>query len=274
MPPLKKIIKDAIALHEEHHRDRDRARASNPHCPKEKLRAFIEGKRVRAVDAADKEVRRASILDAAERLFTETKEFDNVAEVARAAGLAKGTVYLYFQTKEEIYLALHMRNAAEFFNELIADLESGFPHGEKKAIDFGYMRALVIKHMLANPNYFPLIACCVGLPSQSVPAESALATKQLLSSWLLRAGAGLERHFPELEPGGGVRLLNHSYALMIGLFHLVGEHTHAPQRPDNIGLSGFREEVLMGLSRYWEAVIGRDPSVPAALSTPSASKNI
>jgi AcrR family transcriptional regulator len=274
MPPLKKIIKDAIVLHDEHHRNRDRSRRSHPHCPKEKLRAFIEGKRVRAVDAADKEVRRASILDAAERLFTDSKAFANVSEVARAAGLAKGTVYLYFQTKEEMYLALHMRNAGEFFNELIADLESGSPHGEKKAIDFGYMRALVVKHMLSNPNYFPLVACCVGLPSHSVPAESALATKQLLESWLLRAGAGLERHFPELELGGGVRLLNHSYALMIGLFHLVGEHQHAPQRPHNIGLASFRDEVLMGLSRYWEAVIGRDPSLPAALSSQSISNNI
>ncbi len=246
MPPLKKIIKDAIAMHEAHHAER---------CTKDGLRALMQGKRVRAVDAADKEARRAGILDAAETLFKKTFEYANVSEVAREAGLAKGTVYLYFQTKEEMYLALHMRNAEGFFSELIADLDAGFPHGERKTIDFEYMRGLVVKHMFANEIYFPLVACCVGLPQDSVPAESALATKQLLTSWLLRAGVGLERHFPQLQSGEGVRILNHSYALMIGLYHLLGDHNHAPQRPD-IGMNSFREEALIGLTRYWQATLG------------------
>jgi AcrR family transcriptional regulator len=246
MPPLKKIIKDAIAMHDEHHAK---------HCAKEGLRSLIHGKRVRATDAADKEARRTSILDAAETLFRKTLEYANVSEVAQEAGLAKGTVYLYFQTKEEMYLALYMRNAERFFTELIADLDSGFPHGERKTIDFDYMRAIVVKHMFVNETYFPLVACCVGLPQDSVPVESALATKQLLTSWLLRAGVGLERHYPQLQPGEGVRLLNHSYALMIGLYHLLGDHNRAPQRPD-IGMSSFREEALIALDRYWRATLG------------------
>jgi AcrR family transcriptional regulator len=247
MPPLKKIIKDAIAMHDEHHRAL---------CPKEGLRSLIHGKRARAVDAADKEARRTGILDAAEVLFKKTLEYANVAQVAQEAGLAKGTVYLYFQTKEEMYLALHMRNAEAFFAELIDGLESGHLHGEKKTIDFAYMRGLVVKHMFENETYFPLVACCVGLPQDSLPAESALATKQLLTSWLLRAGVGLERHFPQLKAGEGVRLLNHSYALMIGLYHLLGDHKQAPQRPDGLGMSGFREEALTGLMRYWQATLG------------------
>jgi AcrR family transcriptional regulator len=259
MPPLKKIIKDAIALHDEHHRSR-RARLRDRETLKDDTKSHIKsligcGKRMRATDAADKEARRASILDAAETLFKKTLEYANVSEVAQEAGLAKGTVYLYFQTKEEMYLALHMRNAEGFFSELIDDLESGYPHGEKKAIDFAYMRGLVVKHMFANETYFPLVACCVGLPQDSVPAESALATKQLLTSWLLRAGVGLERHFTQLKPSEGVRLLNHSYALMIGLYHLLGNHNHAPQRPD-IGMSSFREEALTALTRYWQATLG------------------
>jgi AcrR family transcriptional regulator len=263
MPPLKKIIKNAIAIHDEHHRAR-RAGAGKDDAKrdaKEQLKSLIGcGKRMRATDAADKELRRGSILDAAESLFKKTLEYANVAEVAQEAGLAKGTVYLYFQTKEEMYLALHMRNAEGFFTELIADLESGYPHGQKKSINFDHMRALVVKHMLDNETYFPLVACCVGLPQDSVPAESALATKQLLTSWLLRSGVGLERHFAQLAPGEGVRLLNHSYALMIGLYHLLGDHNHAPQRPDGLGMSSFRDEALVALDRYWRATIGESNS--------------
>jgi AcrR family transcriptional regulator len=257
MPPLKKIIKDAFSLHDDHHRSGEDGAGAD--ASKEQFKALLRcPKRSRATDAADKEARRASILHAAESLFRQTHEYANVAEVARAAGLAKGTVYLYFQTKEEIYLALHMRNAEAFFTELIADLECGFPHGEKRNIDFDYMRSMVAKHMFDNELYFPLVAVCVGLPDGSVPMQSALTFKQLLTSWLLRAGAGLERHYPQLGAGEGLRLLNHSYAMMIGLYHLLGDVGHAPQRPTDIGLNSFRDESMLALSRYWYATIG-DP---------------
>ena len=48
----------------------------------------------------------------------------SVAEVADEAGLAKGTVYLYFPSKEELLLALHERNVGGFFRALIALLDS------------------------------------------------------------------------------------------------------------------------------------------------------
>ena len=54
----------------------------------------------RAVAVADKEERRNAILDAAEALFNEQpSRVANVAEVAETAGLAKGTVYLYFPAR-------------------------------------------------------------------------------------------------------------------------------------------------------------------------------
>ena len=37
------------------------------------------------------------------------------------------------------------------------------------------------------------------------------------------AGAGLERHFPQLNTGDGVALLRHSYALIIGLWQMSAE---------------------------------------------------
>lgn len=53
------------------------------------------------------EFRRAEILSAARTVFVR-KGFDtgSVDEIAAAAGLAKGTLYLYFKSKKEIYRAL------------------------------------------------------------------------------------------------------------------------------------------------------------------------
>src|SRR5678816_511085 len=79
--------------------------------------------RQRAIQASDKQERHAAILDAAERLLIGSPErVPNVAEVADEAGLAKGTVYLYFPSKEELLLALHERNIDGFFAALIARL--------------------------------------------------------------------------------------------------------------------------------------------------------
>jgi AcrR family transcriptional regulator len=51
------------------------------------------------------EFRHAEILEAARRVFSE-KGFDqaSVDEIAHAAGVAKGTVYLYYPSKRELYL--------------------------------------------------------------------------------------------------------------------------------------------------------------------------
>ncbi|HET7403967.1 MAG TPA: helix-turn-helix domain-containing protein, partial [Usitatibacter sp.] len=74
----------------------------------------------RAIALEDKEERGNAILDAAEALYLEHPDrIASVAEVAHAAGLAKGTVYLYFPSKEEMLLALHERHVRAFFAHLV-----------------------------------------------------------------------------------------------------------------------------------------------------------
>ena len=84
--------------------------------------------RQRAIQAEDKEERHQALLDAAERLLLRSPDrMPSVAEVADEAGLAKGTVYLYFPSKEELLLALHERNVQGFFRALIAMLDGEGP---------------------------------------------------------------------------------------------------------------------------------------------------
>ncbi|MFT7646237.1 MAG: AcrR family transcriptional regulator [Candidatus Poriferisodalaceae bacterium] len=54
------------------------------------------------------DVRRRQILDAARKL-AEQHGFDNasIAQVANEAGVAKGTIYLYFASRQELTAALH-----------------------------------------------------------------------------------------------------------------------------------------------------------------------
>lgn len=60
-----------------------------------------------------------TILDAAYHLFG-TKGFyeTKISEIADKAGIAKGTVYLYFSSKEELFIAMTERDFTRFFKGL------------------------------------------------------------------------------------------------------------------------------------------------------------
>ncbi|HEY2040232.1 MAG TPA: TetR/AcrR family transcriptional regulator, partial [Edaphobacter sp.] len=60
------------------------------------------------------ELRRSEILSAATKIFG-NKGFDATLmdEIAKSAGLAKGTLYLYFKSKDEIYQAVVRQALAE-----------------------------------------------------------------------------------------------------------------------------------------------------------------
>lgn len=68
----------------------------------------------RALSADQKNLKQSEIIHSALKLLQVGKfPLPSVNEVAEEAGIAKGTIYLYFKSKEEIYLsamALHMAN--------------------------------------------------------------------------------------------------------------------------------------------------------------------
>jgi AcrR family transcriptional regulator len=71
--------------------------------------------------------KRDAILEAARTLFAQKRyEETTIADIARAAGVAVGTVYLYFHNKHEIYTAVALNTEAliarAFHSPSIADL--------------------------------------------------------------------------------------------------------------------------------------------------------
>ncbi len=58
----------------------------------------------------EREQRREAILDAAQKIFFEKGLVaTTMDEIAEAAELSKGTLYLYYTSKEDLYLAVHLR---------------------------------------------------------------------------------------------------------------------------------------------------------------------
>ena len=125
--------------------------------------------RKRAHAPADKNARRAVIVRAAEDLSCRNNAF-SVDHLARKAGLAKGTLYLYFRTREEVLLAVHEKQTHEVFDVVERALAA------PKASADSVVRA-GLRYLRAHPQFYPLAANCRSMLDTNVSTEAALAFK-------------------------------------------------------------------------------------------------
>lgn len=98
--------------------------------------------------------RRNSIIEAAEELFSD-KGFDEITmqEISERAELSKATLYLYFKSKEELYLTVCTKGLAEFGEQMQESVEKeGGPENRVKAMYMAY-----IEHSLKDPMMFRVL---------------------------------------------------------------------------------------------------------------------
>jgi AcrR family transcriptional regulator len=171
----------------------------------------------RAIRDVDKLERRKQILDAAERLFLAQPEgLASMDELAAAAGVAKGTLYLYFPSKEEVLLALHERGAHALFDAIDREIEA---RGER--LTLADLSALARRRIIDSPIYLPLATLVIGFVGRSIPVDTVVRFHRSIHERLERSGVALE-HVLGLPPGDGARLLEYSHAFVVGLWQLSG----------------------------------------------------
>lgn len=205
----------------------------------------------RALGAAEKSERRSAIVSAAETLLhRDPAATFSVEALARCAGLAKGTVYLYFRTREEVLLALHERQLHTLFDVLARALER--PRADARSV----VRA-GLRHHAGHPEFYPLAGSCRTMLDTKIGAEAALAFHLGLAQRLATLGARVEKLYPALRPGEGAALLVNSYALIIGLWQQADIPVvlrKAMQRPDlKVFRMNFETQLERALLDLWEA---------------------
>lgn len=167
---------------------------------------------LRAISSEDKQQKRNKILDAAETLWLiDSQEIASMNSVAAAAGVAKGTLYLYFPSKEELFLSLHERQVSTFFEMFIERAHQTEP------MNIQEMYEVVRRFIEDTPGFLPLATLVHGLLERQIPAETNFIFKERILTHLNQVVEALEAHFPNIT----AHLMMQSYAMIIGLWQLL-----------------------------------------------------
>jgi AcrR family transcriptional regulator len=165
----------------------------------------------RARSDEEKQQRETRIIEAAQALLLAGSFNDlNMSQVAEAAGLAKGTLYLYFQTKEALFLSVFERQMSDWF----AAIESAFDRAGTR--DHEAAAAILADSLIARPHLTRLLALSTVLLEHNISTERAYAHKIWLFGEVARVGAWLETRLG-LPAGAGVTLLLRLSIFAIGL---------------------------------------------------------
>ncbi|MBI2838376.1 MAG: TetR family transcriptional regulator [Acidobacteria bacterium] len=155
-----------------------------------------------------------AILDAAHRLFHEQPyEAITMAAVAVRAGLAKGTLYLYFSTKEELFLQVALAEIGQWLDHLDKSLDRGL-----KGRNVG---DLMVRTLRPRQDLLRLLSILHAILERNVGDATVLAFKRSVLARVVATGARLERALPFLRSGEGVRILFRIYALVVGLWQVA-----------------------------------------------------
>ncbi|MDR6953513.1 AcrR family transcriptional regulator [Ancylobacter sp. 3268] len=137
--------------------------------------------------------KRRQILDGASDVFL-ASGFDgaSMGEIARAAGVSKGTLYTYFASKEELFRALLREKCASTAERCFVLRPEGDVRAELTAVAGRYIAAM------AEPEYIATVRVVIGVADR-FPAvgaayhEAGIETAvALLRDWLAAKSAGGE----------------------------------------------------------------------------------
>jgi AcrR family transcriptional regulator len=175
--------------------------------------------------------------------------------VADLAGIAKGTTYLYFHTKEEVFLALLSEEVAGWIKALRAGL-AGMPAETAPVEELAHAFAASVKASVQDQTGFTrLVTLAHAILEQNLTPAAALSYKRRLRMRFLAAGLQIEAALPFLKSGEGSELLLTIYALLIGLQGFAEPSAAVEQALGEGELGLFRVDLGEALSAAVERLV-------------------
>ena len=197
----------------------------------------------RATTAEDREARRRSLVDAAEELLEHWSIEDvSMNRVADRAGVAKGTVYLYFATREELLIAVWEREHASWL-EAVSEIvrRSDGTVSDRHLVD------AVVETALARPR----LCRFHGIVDTVLAANLTLAAAREFSKRRMDRAAAtaalLDRRGENLSAPRALRWLLSLDAIMAGLLPLAAPSPAVARALEDPGLRSLRFDVEVEL---------------------------
>ncbi len=167
----------------------------------------------RARDDGQRQQRRQAILDIASELIARESFPDiNMADVARRAGLAKGTLYLYFPTKEALFLTLTEATLEAWFAKV------------NQAVHGRIARDEAVRILAAAIDETPLLPRLLSILhtvlEHNIGDVHVLEFKRFLRGRVVELGARLDTAL-RWPRGSGAAVLVRLHAVVIGLHHIA-----------------------------------------------------
>lgn len=207
----------------------------------------------RARGAKEKEIRRKSILTSAVKLYQQNPAtLPTTSMIGKDAGVAKGTLYLYFRSKEEIFLAvleeLHLKwlqtfhRTGEFDESIMLTLIDN---------SFGFMEE--------TPLFMQLASMSGSVIEQNVDNKILLTHKNTLAKAIKESARSLSKLVDTLSEEEAAALIMRTYAMLLGLWQL----SHPTEKISKVLMSPslqilrpeFASAARQSLQQLWQATL-------------------
>ncbi len=176
---------------------------------------------IRARTQEEKDNKRQVILDTAWKLFMESDgQIPTAKLIAERADISKGTVYVYFRTKEEIFLELLPEKLREWSEDAAKDLDGA------ALDDLDMITEVIIRYPVNNQFLMPLGSILRAVLENNAPDEAIIAMKIKIAALSAELGWKLSQRLVWLAPAEATELLYSIFSFLNGLW----QHVAIPER--------------------------------------------
>lgn len=204
----------------------------------------------------EKQERKKEILLSAEKLFLiNNGDLNNISvdSIVKGSGISKGTFYLYFKTKEEVYLDL----LEEKFDEWFISMKKGFRELDRNPTPEQISNALT-NYIIDHDYFIKLFVISNIIIEKNIESERLFNYKIKILSLIQELGEIVESRVTTIQIGQGSILLMRSYGIALGIWQVVD----VPQKTRELfdkGLSFFhmdyKNELKETIKNFWNGII-------------------
>lgn len=181
----------------------------------------------RARKPEDKLKRSNEILQVAWEMYDESGgSFPTVSDIAKRSGLAKGTMYLYFSSKEEIFLELFLLKLEEWVHYSLKKMK----RIDASNVSLRKIAGMVTYYPLHNVSFLKLASSIKGVVEQNTNDEAVYQSRLRIAGLLDRIGVEVQGIFPDVPEKRIASIFYKIFSLIIGLYQVFTTSDEVQQR--------------------------------------------